>query len=287
MTIMYELNNISYRYPTSDSPVLQDISVKLEKGKLYGVIGNNGSGKTTLCHLLRGFVPHFYKGEVNGQILLEGASMLEMELGDLAPKVGYMFQNPFIQVSGVKETVFEEIAFGLENLGISEEKIVPSVNHVLKQVKIDHLRDKNPFELSGGQRQRVALASIIVMDPDILIMDEPTSQLDPQGTEDIFEIITMLKEIGKTIILVEHKMDFILECADHILVMKDGKVVMEGETEAVFSNPEYLSLNIAVPSVADVYFDLQKRGVALTRFPRTKQALLAELVEMTRKDGMG
>ncbi|UFT98699.1 energy-coupling factor ABC transporter ATP-binding protein [Radiobacillus kanasensis] len=286
MTNVFELQNVSYRYPTSHDFLLKDISLKIEKGKLYGIIGNNGSGKTTICHLLRGFVPHFYKGDVEGQILLEGASMLDMELGDVAGKIGYIFQNPFIQISGVKETVFDEIAFGLENLGIPEEVIIESVNKILKQVDIEHLRDKNPFELSGGQRQRVALASIVVMDPDILIIDEPTSQLDPQGTEEIFKMIGTLKELGKTIVLVEHKMDLMMEYADYLFVLEDGKVVMEGETADVFSNPDYLSFHIAVPSIASMYFDLKEKGLSFSTFPLNKRELLEELESIvTRKEG--
>src|SRR5690606_1732280 len=154
----------------------------IEKGYLYAVIGKNGSGKTTLCNLIRGFIPHFHKGELEGDFLIEGKDVREWDLGELAKKIGFIFQNPFTQISGVKDTVFEEIAYGLENLGVEVEEIKRRVKKISKLLGIEELEDKNPFELSGGQKQRVAFASVIVMEPDILVIDEPTSQLDPKGT---------------------------------------------------------------------------------------------------------
>nr|WP_316046375.1 ATP-binding cassette domain-containing protein [Planococcus glaciei] len=138
---------------------------------------------------------------------------------------------------------------------------------------------KNPFELSGGQRQRVALASIIVMDPDILVIDEPTSQLDPVGTEQIFDIIRLMKERGKTIVLVEHKMDLIAEYADDLLVMSEGKLVMQGPVREVFANPEYERYNIQYPHVTEVALQLQKSGMPLAFLP-VKDSELAEALNL-------
>ncbi|WP_391207766.1 energy-coupling factor ABC transporter ATP-binding protein [Psychrobacillus sp. L4] len=267
MTTMIDLKNVSYRYPVSDDFTLKNISFSIEKGKFTAIIGNNGSGKTTLCNTIRGFVPHFYKGDLEGNVIVDGVNMTDYQLGQLGEKVGYVFQNPFIQVSGVKDNVFEEVAYGLENLGVPVEEIKKRVEEVLKLVKIQHLRDKNPFELSGGQRQRVALASIIVMDPEILVIDEPTSQLDPIGTEQIFDIIRLMKERGKTIILVEHKMDLIAEYADDLLVMHEGELVMQGSVREVFANPEFEKYEIQYPHVTEVALQLQKSGVPLSFLP--------------------
>ncbi|MGE6368762.1 energy-coupling factor ABC transporter ATP-binding protein [Planococcus kocurii] len=198
MTSIIQLKDVSYRYPVGDEWALKHITVDIKKGSFVSIVGNNGSGKTTLCNIIRGFIPHFHKGELDGTVILDGKDMNDYELGQLSEKIGYVFQNPFTQISGVKETVFEEVAYGLENLGVPVEEIYPRVEEVLTLVNIQDLREKNPFELSGGQRQRVALASIIVMDPEILVIDEPSSQLDPIGTDQVFEIIRLMKEKGKT-----------------------------------------------------------------------------------------
>ena len=277
--IVIELQNVSYRYPVSDDYVLKDVSFTIEKGKFTAIIGNNASGKTTLCNAIRGFIPHFYKGDLEGTVRVGGKDTQETQLGQMAEQVGYVFQNPFIQVSGVKDNVFEEVAYGLENLGVPVDEIRLRVEEILKLVNIGHLRDKNPFELSGGQRQRVALASIIVMDPDILVIDEPTSQLDPVGTEQIFDIIRLMKERGKTIVLVEHKMDLIAEYADNLLVMSEGKLVMQGPVREVFANPEYERYNIQYPHVTEVALQLQKSGMPLAFLP-VKDSELAEALNL-------
>lgn len=280
MTAMINLKNVSYRYPVSDDSVLKNISFSIEKGKFTAIIGNNGSGKTTLCNTIRGFIPHFYKGDLEGEVVIDHTKITDYQLGQLGEKVGYVFQNPFIQVSGVKDNVFEEVAYGLENLGVPVEEIKTRVEEVLKLVKIEYLRDKNPFELSGGQRQRVALASIIVMDPEILVIDEPTSQLDPVGTQQIFEIIRLMKERGKTIVLVEHKMDLIAEYADDLLVMHKGELVMQGPVREVLADPAFEKYQIQYPHVTEIALQLQKSGIPLSFLP-IRDEELAEALNRT------
>lgn len=265
-----EIKDLSYKYPTSNDLILKDVNLKIKKGELCAVIGSNGGGKTTLCNVIRGFIPYFYKGDMEGEVCIDGKSIMEYTLGELAVKVGFVFQNPFIQVSGVKETVFEEIAYSLENLGIEPEEIIKKVENIMKMLKIEYLKDKNPFELSGGQRQRVALASIIVMEPDILVIDEPTSQLDPQGTEEVFEIIKLMKEKGKTIILIEHKIELIAEYADHIIVMNDGRIVMDGSTQDVLSNIKLSDYNVTLPQYAVLGYEMKKYNMNIDRIPITE-----------------
>ena len=228
MGYVMECKNVTYTYPLADEPSIRNVSLNIEEGKFYGIVGENGSGKTTLCAILRGFAPSFYQGDIQGEVLVYGKPIGEYG-GELATKIGYVFQNPFTQISGVKETVFEEVAYGLENFGVPVEEIVERVEAIMKLTHIDSLAEKNPLELSGGQMQRVALASVLVLEPDILIIDEPTSQLDPQGTESVFEIIKMMKDKKKTIILVEHKIDLIAEYADEVLVLRGGKLIAGGD----------------------------------------------------------
>lgn len=270
MDYVIECKNVTYSYPLAKSPAIKDLNLGLERGKFYGVIGENGSGKTTLCALLRGFAPEFYKGEIAGEVLLEGKPILEYG-GRIAVKIGYVFQNPFTQISGVKDTVFEEVSYGLENFGIPVPEIERRVMEVMKMTDIEALAEKNPFDLSGGQMQRVALASVIVLEPDVLVIDEPTSQLDPEGTESVFAIIKALKERKKTIILVEHKIDLIAEYADEVIVLKEGRMIAKGEKQEVLSDISLLEQGVALPQVAILGNRLKEMGFLLPQIPVTER----------------
>ncbi|WP_442766238.1 energy-coupling factor ABC transporter ATP-binding protein [Mitsuokella multacida] len=267
-----ELKHVTFSYTLAENKALDDVSFTFERGRFYGVIGENGGGKTTLCNLLRGLIPNFFKGEMLGQVLYDGTDMKELDVDALSVDIGYVFQNPFTQISGVKKTVFEEVALGLENLGVPPEKIVKRVIDVLKLLEIEHLALNNPTELSGGQRQRVAFASIIVMDPDILVIDEPTSQLDPEGSRRIFDIIETLKKRNKTIILVEHKINMIAMYCDAVLVMKDGKLVRSGSAQEVLSDVSLPSLGVRLPEAAQLAYDLADKGMPLSGIPIPDEA---------------
>ena len=197
------LKNVSYQYPLEEKEVVRDFTYCFEQGKVYGLIGENESGKTTLCNIIRGFIPELYRGKLEGEILINDRKISSYDSGEIASIVGYSFQNPFVQISGVKDNVYEEIAYGMENIGVPRDQMIKRVDELVKMFHLEELVDKNPYELSGGQKQRVALASMIALDPEVVIMDEPTSQLDPKSTADIFEIVNILKQQGKTIILIE------------------------------------------------------------------------------------
>lgn len=268
----FKLKDVSYKYPLEDREILKNINLDIKKGEFWAVIGKNGSGKTTLCNVLRRFVPDFYKGELKGKITLESKELKDYSAKEIVQKVGFVFQNPFTQISGVKETVFEEIAFGLENLALDAEYIKKRVEETLKLLRIEELRDKNPYELSGGQGQKVALASIIAMDPEIMVIDEPTSQLDPKGTEEIFEIIDILKKEGKTIILVEHKLELIAEYAEKVMVLDEGEMILSGNTEDVLKNKILLEKEIGIPQYVALAYRLMDEGkVQFEEIPITKE----------------
>ena len=276
----FKLENVSYQYPLENRKVLKNINLDIKKGEFWAVIGKNGSGKTTLCSILRRFVPDFYKGELTGKITLEGKELKEYSQKEIVQKIGFVFQNPFTQISGVKDTVFEEIAYGLENLGLEREVIISEVEKILKLLEIEKLRDRNPYDLSGGQKQRVALASIIAMNPDILVIDEPTSQLDPKGTEDIFKIINLMANEGKTIILVEHKLELIAEYAQNILVLDEGEIILSGKAEEVLNNKILLEKEIGMTQYSILAYELEKSGkVELEEIPITKE----KTVELLKK----
>ena len=276
----FKIENVNYKYPLEEKQALKNINIEIKKGEFWAVIGKNGSGKTTFCNMLRRFVPDFYKGELTGKITLEDKELKDYSQKELVQKIGFVFQNPFTQISGVKDTVFEEIAYGLENLGLEKEEIISRVEEILKLLEIEKLRDRNPYDLSGGQKQRVALASIIAMNPDVLVIDEPTSQLDPKGTEDIFKIINLMANEGKTIILVEHKLELIAEYAQNILVLDEGEIILSGKAEEVLNNKILLEKEIGMTQYSILAYELEKTGkVELEEIPITKE----KTVELLKK----
>lgn len=285
MDTVIEFRQVTYQYPLSKEPAIKNLSFEIEKGKFYGVIGANGSGKTTLCALIRGFAPSFYKGKLDGQVLIDGKETMEYGTGELSLKIGYVFQNPFNQISGVKDTVFEEVAYGLENFGVPVEEIERRVVAIMEKTDILHLAEKNPFDLSGGQQQRVALAAILVLEPDILVIDEPTSQLDPEGTESVFKIIRGMKEEKKTVILVEHKVDLLAEYADEILVLKDGEMIRKGDKQDVLADISLLDEGVMLPQMAILGNMLKQRGMNLSQIPITQkqaQEIFSEMMEQKK-----
>lgn len=253
---MIELKNVSFKYELQEEKTIKNLDLYVKQGEFVGIIGKNGSGKTTLCNIIRGIIPDFVQGTITGSISIDNKNIDDIERGEMAELVGFVFQNPFSQISGIKKTVFEEIAYGLENLGVPREEIRQRVTDVIKLLKIEDLQDKNPNELSGGQSQRVAIASIIVMNPKVLIFDEPTSQLDPLGTEEIFDILKLLKSQNKTIILVEHKIDLIAEYADRVVVMDDGEIIFNDETHEVLSNDKIEQHNVSMPIVSRLAYKM-------------------------------
>ena len=276
---MVTLNRVSYQYPLEDKDVIRDLTLTLEKGRVYGLIGANESGKTTLCNIIRGFIPELYKGKLTGEVRIKGRRVEEYAAGELATIVGYSFQNPFTQISGVKDTVYEELAYGMENIGVPREEMVRRIEELVHIFHLEELVRNNPFELSGGQKQRVALASMLALDPELVILDEPTSQLDRQSTEDIFDIIRMLKEQGKTILLIEHKVDLIAEYCDDILLMHQGQLVMQGSVQQVLTDPRVLEYGGQLPQTVLYFLARRAQGQSAEKIPLTVQ----QAYEMLKK----
>ena len=230
------LQNVTYKYPLTDSPVLQNINLQVNEGEFVAVIGPNGAGKSTLCYTLAGFVPHFFKGELTGTIELAGRESSQSTLSEWVLNVGLAFQNPFNQISGAKYTVFEEIAFGLENIGVPRNEMKERVEEAMKLTGIADLADRSPYSLSGGQQQRVALTSILVMQPKVLVLDEPTSQMDPIGTREVFGVIRTMAEKGMTVVLVEHKVEWIANFADRVIALHEGEIILDGKPSDVLTS---------------------------------------------------
>ena len=230
------LQNVTYKYPLTDSSALQDITLQVNEGEFVAIVGPNGAGKSTLCYTLAGFVPHFFKGEITGTVEVAGHESSQSNLHEWVLNVGLAFQNPFNQISGAKYTVFEEIAFGLENTGVPREEMRQRVEDAMKLTGISDLGDRSPYSLSGGQQQSVALTSILVMQPKVLVLDEPTSQMDPIGTREVFGVIRTMAEKGMTVILVEHKVEWIANFADRVIALHEGQILMEGSPQEVLTS---------------------------------------------------
>jgi energy-coupling factor transporter ATP-binding protein EcfA2 len=231
------LQDVTYKYPLTDTPALQNINLQVNEGEFLAVIGPNGAGKSTLCYTLAGFVPHFFKGELTGVVEVLGRQSLDSTLSEWVLNVGLAFQNPFNQISGAKYTVFEELAFGLENIGIPRDEMKARVEDAMQLTGTSDLAERSPYSLSGGQQQRVALTSILVMQPKVLVLDEPTSQMDPIGTREVFGVVRRMAERGMTVILAEHKMEWIAQFADRVIALKDGQIFLNGTPSEVLTSP--------------------------------------------------
>ncbi|MFW5999362.1 MAG: energy-coupling factor ABC transporter ATP-binding protein [Halanaerobiaceae bacterium] len=241
------VDNLSYQYPVSEEPALKDISFKVESGEFIGVLGSNGAGKSTLCKALVGLVPHFYKGEFSGDILLDDMNTLEHTISEIALRVGLVFQDPFNQISGAKLTVYEEMAFGLENIGLDRREMEIRIEEYMKLMGLEDQRESNPFELSGGQLQRLAIASIMALKPDVFVLDEPTSQLDPQGVDEVFRAVSRLGGQELTVIMVSQKVEKLACYADKILLLNKGKIVDFGSSAGVLSRNDLEKNGIRPP----------------------------------------
>jgi energy-coupling factor transporter ATP-binding protein EcfA2 len=256
-----ELKNVTYKYPLTDTPALADISLQVNEGEFVAVIGPNGAGKSTLCYAIAGFVPHFFKGEISGTVEVAGQESSKSNLHEWVLHVGLVFQNPFNQISGAKYTVFEEIAFGLENIGIPRDEMKQRVEETMKLTGINDLGDRSPYSLSGGQQQRVALASILVMQPKVLVLDEPTSQMDPIGTREVFATIRAMTEKGMTVILVEHKVEWIARFADRVVALHDGQILLDGRPQEVLTSDSLVDKGFGISRYTSVARKAKELGL--------------------------
>lgn len=255
------LQNVTYKYPLTKEPVLQNLNLQIQEGEFFSIIGPNGAGKSTLCYALAGFVPHFFKGEISGEIEVDGKLSSKSTLDTWVLNVGLAFQNPFNQISGAKYTVFEEIAFGLENIGVPRDEMKARVEDAMSLTGISELADRSPYSLSGGQQQRVALTSILVMRPRLLVLDEPTSQMDPIGTREVFGVVRKMAEEGMTVVMVEHKVEWIAEFADRVIALKEGQILLEGKPNEVLTSDLLTENGFGVSRYTSTAREAKKQGL--------------------------
>ena len=247
-----EFQNVTWKYADAKGTALKNVSFSIKKGELAGIIGVNDAGKSTLCRICNGLIPNSFTGELQGDILLHGKSISGMQTAALAQSVGSVFSDPEAQMSQI--TVFDELAFGPANLELPKAEILRRAEEIIALMELERFRDRSPFQLSGGEQQRVAIASVLTMEPEVLVLDEPTSNLDPISTGRIFQIISQLnREKGMTVLLVEHEIELLAQYADRILVMHQGELVLDGTPQEVFSHREVFDeIGIQIPQVKQI-----------------------------------
>lgn len=244
-----ELGSVRYRYAGSSSAALGPVDLRVEPGRVLGVVGANESGKTTLCLVASGFAPAVVGGRLEGSVQIDGIDAATLRPHELAQRCGLLFQNAATQLSGTTATVFEEVAFGPCNLGLPVAEVMERVWWALRAVGVVALAPRDPARLSGGQGQLVALASVLALRPRYLILDEPTSELDPAGTALVADALARVAgETGAGILLVEHKTDVLARIADEVVVLEGGAVALAGPAAAVLSDPRLAELGVEPPA---------------------------------------
>ena len=256
--IKYE--NVNFKYANSNRRVLKNINLDIKEGDFVVITGPTGAGKTTLCEMMNGIIPNFVKGDLTGQVTVDGMDPTKTTVAKMAQTVGLVFQDPNTQLFGM--TVEEDIAFGATNLGYNYEECMKRVNRSVQELNLEHLLNRKPMELSGGQKQSVAISGIYAMLPKIIVCDEPTSMLDPIGKKNIFSLVKEInKTYGITVILVEHVMSEVVRHADKVIVMDRGSIVMQGSVNEVFSQVDRLNeLGLNVPQSIELSMKLKDAG---------------------------
>ncbi len=245
---MLTFESVSYRYAGAARPSLQDVSVVIGGGEVVGLVGASEAGKTTLCLVAAGLAPRTVRGTLTGRILLDGTDMAPLAIHELAGRVGIAFANPATQLSGVAGTVYEEVAFGPMNLGLSRSEVVDRTEDALTALRITVLAGRDPALLSGGQQQLVAMAGLMALRPTHLILDEPTAQLDPAGTRLVAEALARLAMEGASILVAEQKTDLLLAICDRVVALDAGRVTLDGPAAEVLGDPRLADLGVAAPA---------------------------------------
>ncbi len=263
--IILEAREVRYRYPRGPEAI-RGISFHVRRGEKVALVGPNGAGKSTLLLMFNGMIR-----PDSGKLLFDNRAIGydRDSLRELRRRVGFVFQNPDRQF--IAPTVWQDVAFGPVNLGLSAGEVEKAVESALRNVGLSGLGDRAPHQLSSGEKKRVALAGVLAMDPDLLVLDEPTSNLDPAGSEDIMELLEELREAGKTIFISTHDVELAYPWADRVILLRAGEILQEDSPELAFGDPDLVrKARLSVPVLLDLHRELRKRGLALPgRKPRT------------------
>jgi|TARA_B110000263_G_scaffold108470_1_gene94842 energy-coupling factor transporter ATP-binding protein EcfA2 len=259
-----KFNDFSFKYSSSDTNILENINLSIKSNEITVLAGPTGCGKSTLLKSIVGLIPNMYDGEYSGDVIVDGIKVRDAEIKEIAKRVGFVFQNPENQI--FMFSVERDIAFGLENLCIEQGIIKERIEKMMETLNITHLAEKAPHELSDGQKQRTALAGVLAMEPKILILDEPTSLLDPKTALEFMELMDKLcREKGISIIIVEHRLDLILKYTDRLIILSNGKIISNDKPENVFDYKKLIIPELGIPFSTKVYRELAKTHVKFSK----------------------
>jgi len=262
MPSLLEMEKFGFRYTDAPRWAVKDFDLVVGGGEVVVLAGPSGCGKSTLLRAVNGLIPHMYRGEYSGSVKVDGMEVAQTQMRELAQKVGFLFQNPENQI--FMFSVERDVAFGLENLGVDRQEMRARVDSALRVLDITDLTKRAPHELSDGQKQRVALAGVIAMNPSLVILDEPTSLLDPMTAAELVSTVDRLrKEIGTTFVVVEHRLDLLVRIADRLVVMNEGRKVMEGKPSEVLASRDAEGYGVAVPMLSRLANSLIDDGIKL------------------------
>src|SRR5713101_7634440 len=273
-----EARDLGFQYEGSEGYAIRGVNFSIEPGEFLLLAGPSGCGKTTLCRCLNGLIPHFYPGLQEGEILVDGSQVTSLPTSEVSRKVGYVFQNPENQLFAL--TVEKDVAFGPENLGLQRSEIRERVDWAMGITGTTDLKNLAPYELSGGQQQRVALAGVLAMKPSVVVLDEPTSFLDPVTAEEVMKAVADLRvEHRITVIVVEHRLDLVSRYADRIIVMDSGAVVADGSMQDVLDGQfdQLIGLGVGVPRVSQLWATLKRDGLVSGQTPKVVEAAAEKL----------
>lgn len=281
-----EIQNLLYKYFKSEEAALVDINLSIDKGEFVAVMGPTGAGKSTLCLTLNGSIPKMIPGKFNGKIIINSLNTLEHSVQKLASQVGMVFQNPNLQLFCFD--VESELAFGPENLSIEREEIRKRIKEITKLLRLEGLEKRSPAELSGGQKQAVAIGAALTMNPVILVLDEPTSNLDPIGTKQIFEILKRLKSHRDiTVLMVSHKSEEIAEFVDRVVLIDKGRIILDDTPSKIFEKKIIEEKKyIRPPQVSEIVYKLNQRGYNFEKIPVTLDEAYSLLKKFLEKQGI-
>lgn len=279
MEYAIEIAGLWYKYPIGKDFILKGIDLQVKNGEFLGILGPTGSGKTTLCMCLNGLIPHYKRGELKGNIKIKGKDTLTQTVAELAGHVGVVFQDPETQL--ITSSVEDEVASSLTNRGLDRAKVREIVRETLGGLAIGHLKDRIPQTCSGGEKQKITIAATIALNPDIVVFDEATSDLDTDAVREVFSLAENLHRNGKTIVFVTHEMEHLVEYATRIIVLADGEIRLDGAPEAVLSEWRRLTeLGLRLPQVSQLAVELRDRGWPLETIPLTIQQTKEQLTHL-------
>ena len=252
-----EFKNFYWKYEGKDDFTLKGINLKIEEGESVGIIGENEGGKTTLLRSINGLIPFSYRGIFKGSVSVAGKFVHKESISEISRVVGFVFSDPDSQFTSTN--VFEELIFGLENLNLSIKEIEERINWIVEKLDLKEFLYRVPYELSGGQKQKVGIASVLVMKPRILILDEPTSMLDPIGKEEIFSVVKELKEEeNMTLIIVEHNLEELFKIVERVIYIENGKIVYDLKKSEFLNVWDYEKETVNMPDISKIFSFIKK-----------------------------